>query len=46
MALRRVVLTGSPGGGKTAVLAVLQRRGHVVGVDSARSIILPALHPC
>lgn len=39
MALRRVVLIGSPGGGKTAVLAALQRRGHVAGIDSARSII-------
>lgn len=39
MALRRVVLIGSPGGGKTTVLAALQRRGHVAGTDTARSII-------
>jgi predicted ATPase len=39
----RIVLTGSPGGGKTAVLADLGFRGHCTVPDSARSVIAERL---
>ncbi len=35
----RVVLTGGPGSGKTAVLDALSKRGYETGDDAARSII-------
>lgn len=41
---RCVVLTGSPGGGKTTVLSALQQRGHRVAADSAREIIRTRRH--
>jgi Ni2+-binding GTPase involved in maturation of urease and hydrogenase len=41
MALRRVVLIGSPGGGKTAVLAVTK-----ASVVDRCDFILQALQPC
>lgn len=39
MTLRRVVVTGGPGAGKTALLRALRQRGHAVGDDAARAII-------
>lgn len=37
--MKRVVLTGGPGAGKTTVLDVLRDSGYAIGEDSARSII-------
>jgi predicted ATPase len=37
--MKRIVLTGGPGSGKTTVLDILRERGYVVGIDVARSII-------
>ena len=39
MNLRRVVVTGGPGAGKTVLLDELTRRGYPVAADSARAII-------
>lgn len=39
MAPRRVVFTGGPGAGKTAVLQALRLQGHTVANDTARAII-------
>lgn len=39
MSMRRIVVSGGPGGGKTTLLKALQERGYVVVHDSARSII-------
>ena len=38
--MNRVVLTGGPGVGKTAVIEVLREEGYAVGEDAARSIII------
>jgi len=37
--MRRVVFTGGPGAGKTALLCALRARGHVVVDETARAII-------
>ena len=37
--MRRIVLTGGPGGGKTALLHALGARGHAIVAESARAII-------
>ena len=37
--MKRIVLTGGPGAGKTTVLDVLKTDGYAIGEDSARSII-------
>ncbi len=37
--LRRVVLTGAPGSGKTALLHALRQRGHVVVEEAATDVI-------
>jgi predicted ATPase len=39
MSLRRVVVTGGPGAGKTVLLGELARRGHPYAPESARAII-------
>jgi predicted ATPase len=36
---RRYVLTGAPGSGKTALLAALSQRGHVVVEEAATDVI-------
>jgi len=37
--MKRIVLTGGPGSGKTTVLKILKQKGYTVGDDVARSII-------
>lgn len=39
MSVRRIVVTGGPGAGKTALLDELARRGHPYAAESARAII-------
>ena len=38
--MKRVILTGGPGVGKTTVLDVLREDGYTIGEDAARSIIV------
>ena len=37
--MSRIVITGGPGAGKTALLLALQARGHTIVGDSPRAII-------
>ncbi len=37
--MRRFILTGAPGAGKTAILRLLQRRGHAVVEEAATDVI-------
>ena len=37
--MRRYILTGAPGGGKTAILRLLERRGHAVVEEAATDVI-------